>query len=126
MVIIGKSNERKIIGDSIRSIESDIHKLKLLKNKLFNKLMKDNDQLDVDTLYAKLKTFNSTDHPRPVRKNNGLRLSREKLAFYTYDFWGNDVIIMVPGFLILMAAFALFSAVFLTLLFDSKPVTEPL
>ena len=53
------------------------------------------------------------------------KFTQQKVA-YKYQIGLEKPIFVMPGVLILMASATLFSGIFLTLLFDDKPVTDPL
>jgi hypothetical protein len=60
-----------------------------------------------------------------LRSDKSAMKSKQKFS-YNFILFKSFTVVIIPGFLLLMSSFALFSGIFLTLLFDDKPITEPL
>jgi hypothetical protein len=143
---MGKLDRETMLRDSV----SNAKRLDLLQQKI------DSIQFYLNVPYLfdcapifKLVTYDqaladkdSTNNVTHLKSDHSGLLSRQKFAYiFTYpstppyiswipiklvkDFLSTPILIM-PGFLLLMSTFALFSGIFLTLLFEDKPVTEPL
>jgi hypothetical protein len=98
-------------GDSLKSMNLKKENL-FYWNKRLLKLEQDSFFTNKNLIFAKIDTFS-------LSKSNSKVLYRFQLPFQ-FNLY------LFPGFLFLTAAFALFSGIFLTLLFDDKPITDPL
>ena len=77
-----------------------------------------------DSMEVKSKIYDRIGHLHLV--DNG-QASRQQFAYiFHFSVGPKKSIIVIPGFLVLMSAIALLSGIFLTLLFDDKPITDPL
>ncbi len=78
-------------------------------------------------LYDKLHRLHLNDGAEGNGQLKGNLTNKNRQLAYFYNIGPiNRKIIVLPGYLLLMASFAYFSGIFLTLLFDNKPVTDPL
>ncbi len=111
--IIKSGNDDKIcISNQIEKIDRNIieNDIQLKPETIYNNLLENDD----------LKSYKLVDE-------KGQKSSQRVIYPFKIKIFKNEItIILIPGFLILMSAFALFSGIFLTLLFDDKPVTDPL
>ncbi|MEA5461672.1 hypothetical protein VB796_21570 [Arcicella sp. LKC2W] len=123
-----KGDLEKLIKSYSKLSESPIHPLKIDEKRTLNKskamligLINNFSKIEQDTFYNdKKKLFTKID-------TFSLSENKEYKVLYKYRLPLIECnLYLFPGFLFLTAAFALFSGIFLTLLFDDKPVTDPL
>jgi hypothetical protein len=77
-----------------------------------------------DSLFNSLPTFHLYDPADPTYSQPDS--SKDRVVYYYGPSKEDYPLMLFPGFIILMSSFALFSGIVLTLLFDDKPVTDPL